>query len=241
MTDRKPTLIIAASVILGCAIIGFNFKKLNSNPGAENSITVQGEGKSMIIPNIYTFSVIANETGSTTKEVSTTIAKKLDQAQQILKDNKIDAKDIQSSNISTNENREYDGTTSAIKWYRGTHTLTIKVRTIDNAGKIMDQLSAINGLLIQGGSYDNDSEDATLADARAKAFANAKTKAEALAKLAGVKLGKPLSINESVINNGYYQPMYKAMDSVAESAPSTTISAGEKELQVQLNIVFETN
>jgi hypothetical protein len=65
-------------------------------------------------------------------------------------------------------------------------------------------------------------------------------KAEDLAKLSGMKLGKPLSISENIINTTPY-PMYKmAMDSVAGSAvPETTINPGEQELQVQLNVVFE--
>lgn len=106
----------------------------------------------------------------------------------------------------------------------------------------MDQLSAVNGLLVQWGSYENDEESPALADARAKAFDNAKSKAEELAKLAGLRLWKALSINEFIVNNDYPQPMYKTAmaDARTEGVPETTINPGERELQVQLNIIFET-
>lgn len=105
----------------------------------------------------------------------------------------------------------YNNSTSKVEGYRGSHSLTIKVRDIENAGKIIDDLTAIDGLLVNGGSYDNDDDSATLEAARALAFENAKTKAEELAKLAGMKLGKPVSINETVIG-GYNPPMYYAKD-----------------------------
>jgi uncharacterized protein YggE len=103
----------------------------------------------------------------------------------------------------------------------------------------MDQLTAINGLLVNGGTYDNEDDAATLEIARKNAFENAKQKAEDLAKLSDMRLGKPVSISENIISNVY--PMYKTMnmDAGAESAPSTTINPGEQEMQIQLNVVFE--
>ena len=88
--------------------------------------------------------------------------------------------------------------------------LTIKARKIENVGNIIDNLTNINGLLINGGTYSNDTESSTLETARKLAFENAKNKAESLAKLSNMKIGKPISINENIINNTY-PIMYKTM------------------------------
>ncbi len=239
MNPLHTSLIVAASVIIWATILGTNISHIWPNAGADKTITVQWEGKSALIPNIYTFSISANETWATTKIVSENLAKKLDQAQKVLADNNIDKKDIQSSNIDIQSNREYTQNASKENGYRGNHTLTIKIRTIKQAGKIIDALTAINGLLVNGGTYDNEDDAATLEIARKNAFENAKAKAEDLAKLSDMKLGKPVSISENIISNVY--PMYKtmAMDAGVESAPSTTINPGEQEMQVQLNVVFE--
>ncbi len=240
MNPLHTSLIIAASVIIWATILGTNISHIWPNSGADKTITVQGEGKSSLVPNIYSFSITANETGATTKIVSESLAKQLDQAQKVLDTYKIDKKDIQSSNIDIQSNRVYDNNTSREQWYRGTHTLTIKIRNIAQAGKIIDDLTAIDGLLVNGGSYTNDDESATLEIARKLAFENAQSKAESLAELSDMKIGKPISISENIINNNSY-PMYKTMtmDTAAESSPSTTINPWEQELQVQLNIVFE--
>jgi uncharacterized protein len=242
MNPLHTSLIIAASVIIWATILGTNISHIWPNAGAEKTITVQGEGKSFLVPNIYSFSITANETGATTKIVNESLAKQLDQAQKILDTYKIDKKDIQSSNIDIQPNREYDGNKSIEKWYRGTHTLTIKIRKIEDAGKVIDNLTAINGLLVNGGNYTNDNESYTLEKARKNAFENAKSKAESLAELSNMKLGKPISINENIIGNNSY-PMYKAMkmDSVAWSISETIINPWEQELQVQVNIVFAMN
>jgi len=239
MNPLHTSLIVAASVIIWATILGTNISHVWPNAGADKTITVQWEGKSALVPNIYTFSISANETWATTKIVSENLAKKLDQAQKILADNNIDKKDIQSNNIDIQSNRIYEREGSREDGYRGNHTLTIKIRKIEEAGKIMAQLTAINGLLVNGGTYDNDDDAATLEIARKNAFENAKAKAEDLAKLSDMKLGKPVSISENIISNVY--PLYKTMnmDAWAESAPSTTINPGEQEMQVQLNVVFE--
>jgi len=240
MNPLHTSLIVAASVIIWATILGTNISHIWPNAGADKTITVQGEGKSSLVPNIYSFSISANETWATTKIVSENLAKKLDQAQKILAGNNIDKKDIQSSNIDIQSNRIYEREGSRENGYRGNHTLTIKIRTIEQAGKIIDDLTAIDGLLVNGGNYTNDNESSTLEIARKNAFENAKQKAEDLAKLSDMRLWKPISISENIISNNVY-PMYKAMamDAVAESAPSTTINPGEQEMQVQLHVVFE--
>ncbi len=239
MINRKTSLIVAVAIVIGSTIVWFNLKQVRQDFWKENNITVQGEGKSTLIPNIFTFTISADEIWATTNEVNTVLAIKTNQATDILKRYGVLDKDIQSSNISINQNRVYDGTKSVEKWYRGSHTLTVTVREITNAGKIIDEISTVNGLLIQWGTYDNENEDIALAAARKEAFENAKKKAQELARLAGMTLGKTISINEGAINN--YEPrMYDMMaKSSSEANTSTTINPGEREITLQLSVVFE--
>lgn len=235
------TLIIAAAVIVWSTILGYSIANITLTSQTDNTITVQWEGKANLVPDIYTFSITAEHTADTTKAVSDALATQLAQTQIILDENTIEQKDIQSQGININRNRIYDNNSSREQWYRGTHTLNITIRDIDNAGQIIDSLTAIDGLLVNGGSYDHDDESSTLEIARSNAFEDARSKAEALAKLSGMKLGKPLSISENIINNNY-PIMYRAvsMEMAADSSvPSTEINPWQQELQVQLNVVFE--
>lgn len=232
------TLIIAASVIIWSAILWRNISSLNSAT-PNNTIAVQGDGTSSLVPSIYNFSITANHIWKTTKEVNKQLATTLAAAQKVLDIYKIDATDIQSQWVNINENRVYNNNSSQIEWYRGTHSLALTIRSIDDAGKMIDDLTAIDGLLVNGGSYDHDDDSSAVALARQAAFEDARTKAQTLADLAGMKLWKVISINEQILNNNY-PIMYKSVEMMSDSAaPSTTINPGSEEVKIQLSLVFE--
>jgi hypothetical protein len=68
-------------------------------------------------------------------------------------------------------------------------------------------------------------------------MADAEAKAQQLANLAGVTLGKPTYISEG---GGYTVPYYDAYRGTAEagSAPTTPISAGEMEIRLSVQVVY---
>lgn len=240
MNNLQSTILVSVALIIWSAILGINIARTAPNDGSNKTIAIQGEGKSSAVPNIYTFNVMANEKGATTKEVNEALAKKTTAIQQILSEHNIDKKDIQSQNLDIFENRVYESSSSRIDGYRGNHSIQITIRNIDEAGKIIDHLTSIDGLLVNGGQYINDDKTDTLEQAREEAFENAQQKAQKLAELAGMKLGKVVSINESVSGWSYYSPIAYArnMDVSMEGA-STEINPGEQEFSVQLNVVWE--
>jgi uncharacterized protein YggE len=80
-------------------------------------------------------------------------------------------------------------------------------------------------------------------DARTLALENAQLKAQQLADVAGVKLGKALQISESVSAGGYY-PMYvnaKAAGVMADEAEydSVGLEAGENQVTVNVSVTYE--
>jgi uncharacterized protein YggE len=80
-----------------------------------------------------------------------------------------------------------------------------------------------------------------LQSARKDAFENAKVRAQQLADLAGIKLGKPLSITDMAQSYPQPIPMYAAGRDMAlekATAPSTEINPGENTYTMQINVVF---
>ena len=159
-----------------------------------------------------------------------------------MKKSGVEDKDITSTNISVYPNWEYTNNTSVQKWFVGNHSLTVKIRNIEKAWDIIDQISTVNGVLVQGGSYDIDDKEKALESARKDAFENAKQKAKQLADLAGVEIGKPMSITDMTQNYPQPIPMYAAGRDAAMSmekvAPSTDINPGETTYTMQVNVVF---
>jgi len=72
-------------------------------------------------------------------------------------------------------------------------------------------------------------------EARDKAMADAKTKAEQLANLSGVRLGKPTYISESISYPVYPPPVRVAE---AAAAPVTPISPGELKISLDIQVAY---
>ena len=70
------------------------------------------------------------------------------------------------------------------------------------------------------------------------AMADAKAKAEQLAKLGGVRLGRPNYINESRGYTPVVRDFYGEVAMPAPAAPTTPISAGEMEIGLSVQVVY---
>lgn len=123
--------------------------------------------------------------------------------------------------------------------YSVTNQLSVTVRNLDNAGTVIDRVTAAAGDLIRvnGIRFDIDNpqevHDAALADA----VANMRRKAEMLAELSGVTLGRLAYLSEEVHYNA--QPVYgQAVAYAADEGVSTSISAGELEFTANVQGVY---
>jgi len=116
--------------------------------------------------------------------------------------------------------------------------VTAKIRDIEQAGPIIDAVAAAGGdyTRINNISFSVDDPTPYYQEARQKAMADAKAKAEQLADLAGIGLGKPTYISEGTI---YPPVVYRdaGMESVAP-APTTPISPGEIELTLTVQVAY---
>jgi uncharacterized protein YggE len=116
--------------------------------------------------------------------------------------------------------------------------VTAKIRDIDNSGDIIDAVVAAGGdfTRIDSINFSIDDPTAYYDDAREIAMKNAKDKAEQLAGYAGVTLGKATYVSE----NTYYAPTSSrvAYDMVEEAEAGTTISPGELDISVNIQVAY---
>ena len=125
--------------------------------------------------------------------------------------------------------------------YSVSNQATVKVRNLDKAGELIDAVAEAAGDLVRinGVNFQIDDSQALEDAARANAVEDLMHKAEMLADLSGVKLGRLVHLSEQ----GAYsppQPLYAraeamAMDSFAGATP---IARGELEVSVNLQGVF---
>jgi uncharacterized protein len=151
----------------------------------------------------------------------------------------VDDRDIQTSNLSLNPDYRYDNNQPPkLIGYQASNTVTVRFRDIANSGKIIDALVAEGANQINGPTLTIDKPEAALDEARARAIAIGRARADLYARSMGLRVVRAVAISES---GGGYQPpppMPVMMQARAERSDSK-IDPGEQKLQVNLAMTFE--
>jgi uncharacterized protein YggE len=120
--------------------------------------------------------------------------------------------------------------------YRVNNTVSVTVRDLDKLGAILDAAIEAGANSIQGITFTVEDRAGLATDARVKAAADAKAKAEELAKLMNLKVGSVVSVSE-VIGSSVYPVMREAAMGMGGGGAGP-ISAGELDYSVQLQVVY---
>lgn len=147
-------------------------------------------------------------------------------------------RDIQTSNISLNpEYRYQENMPPQLTGYTASNQVNVRFRDIRNTGRILDALVAEGANQINGPSLTIDKPEAALDEARAKAVAAGRARAELYARALGMRVVRLLSVSEG---GGYsVPPPMPMMRAQAADSAATKIDPGEQQLQVTLAMSFE--
>jgi hypothetical protein len=211
-----------------------------SDGSGSHGISVSGEGRASAAPDTALLNIGVSTKEMTVAEANSEVQAAIGRLLDSLKGNGVAEKDIQTSQFSINPEYDYQYNQQKLTGYRVTHMLQVKVRDIDRAGEVIDDSVEAAGNLVQVGSISLTIDDtaALRSQAREQAMADASAKAQELARLAGVELGKPTYISESSVTP-YPQIRYDSSALAAEPAQAqTTISPGELEVVVSVQITY---
>jgi hypothetical protein len=151
----------------------------------------------------------------------------------------VEDRDIQTSNVSLNPEYRYENNQPPeLTGYSASNQLNIRFRDIGRAGKILDALVAEGANQINGPTLTVDKPDSALDDARSKAIAIARARADLYARALGLRVARVVAISESGANYPVPPPMPVMMAARAKGE-DTSIEAGEQKLQVTLAVTFE--
>jgi len=211
--------------------------------GQPQGIWVTGQGKVATIPDIATLRLGIAAQADSVAEAQSQAVEAMNKVMVALADSGVAEKDIQTQYFSIQQVTRWDRVKEeeVVVGYRVTNMVTAKIREIDKTGSIIDAVAEVGGDLtrMDSISFSVDEPSAYHEEARQKAMADARAKAEQMAKLAGVTLGKPTYISESIQVPPpiYPRAMYEAGASVPALAP-TPISPGEMEISLTVQIAY---
>ena len=238
------TSVLAAVALTGCSPVSTTLgevKGINIS-NQQEGIWVTGQGKVTAAPDIAILRLGIESQETSVAAAQSRAAEAMGRVMTALTENGIAEKDIKTQyfNIQRITRWDNDSQQEVVIGYRVTNMVTAKIREIDNVGVIIDAAAAAGGDLtrIDSIGFSVDDPSAYYQEARQKAIADAKVKAEQLAELAEVRLGKPTYISES---SYVPSPIYRQdMIQKAAGAPAveTPISPGEIKISLDVQISY---
>jgi uncharacterized protein len=158
-----------------------------------------------------------------------------------LKNAGIKEEDIQTSDFSVSPKYppyQPNQTTQRIVGYTVSNNVTAHVKTLKNLGPILDALVQSGSNQIGGITFGIDEPKKVLDEARKKAVADARAKAELYAEAAGVSLGRVIHISEQTAITPPMPMMRMARAELAQDA-SVPIAAGQQTVSATISITYE--
>jgi len=207
----------------------------------QEGIWVTGRGEVSVVPDIVNLRLGIEAQEKSVAEAQTQAMEAMDRVMSALRENGVAEKDIKTQYFSIRRITKWDRDKEeeVVVGYRVTNMVTAKLRDVDKAGAIIDAVAKAGGDLTRIDNIDFSLDDPSTyyEEARKEAMVEAQDKAEQLAKLAGVRLGKPTYISEGI----QAPPIYpRVMVEMVEEAvvAKTPISPGEIEISLTVNVAF---
>jgi uncharacterized protein YggE len=147
--------------------------------------------------------------------------------------------DIQTVDYGIRAEIDWEDEEHRVIGYVVNNSVLVKLRDMEKVGSVIDAVTEAGANNIYGIQFTFDDPSALREQARAEAVAEARKKAEALAQLAGVTLGKPRYINESFMEQPpyYLEALYAAPDRGVGGGAS--VMPGQLEISVQVQVTYD--
>ncbi len=247
LRDLKVPFLTIAFALLSLFIftkifgpIPFSVTSITTNKSS--FFSASGTGEATAVPNTAMISLGVNKEGATVEATQNEVNTIINLITKDLKSLGIGEKDIKTSNYSVSPQYDFSNGRQSPNGYQVNATLSVNLDSIEMANQAIDIATKDGATQVGSIQFILSEEDREKAEsnARKEAIANAKTKAENLAKDTGIKLGKLVDVQESGSNGGPipFERTAVALDA-AEKAP-TELSPGENKISVTITLSYET-
>lgn len=243
MLKKMLEIVMIAIIVAGVA--GAYFRWMGALPIAVtqtqkmSTFDATGEGKVIVVPDQAVVSMGVEERGYNLKQVQESVNKKMSSLSDALKKQGVDGKDIKTTGYNYYPDWENKNE------YRAYATVSVVIRDLESVSPIMDLVGTLGLDNVQGPHFGLSDEltNKSVKEARTLAIEKAKSKAEELSGLAGMKLGRIVNISEG--NNKPQNFAVREAVPVAGGASmdmkvTTPVEPGSSEVVVNVTLSYET-
>jgi uncharacterized protein len=216
------------------------------------TVSVSGHGQVNVPPATASISIGVDVIQPTLAEAQEQATAQATALIAVLKAAGIADEDIQTAYFRVTILRDYDAAAAAavgatpesenadptqITGFEITHQLQVTVRDTDLLGALLDEAVDAGANSINGVTFSVDDQTAAASEARHRAVEDARTKAEEVAKAAGLTLGSIVSIAEGTVSP--MPPMYAAREGdMAMADAAVPVEAGSSTVAVDVAMTF---
>lgn len=207
-------------------------------PRPPRTIAVSGAGKVSTPPDSASFTVgveaYAKSVGAATAEANGKMKAVLDAVAAA----GVAAKDVRTTQYDVSIDRPWkDGKQQPIAGYRVTTMAEVKVRELPKLGRILDAVTAAGSNQLHSLRMERLDPRPQQLEALARAYADAREKAKAIAIAGGAELGEFVTVAESGVAPGPRPMMLASRMASADAAPAP-VAEGELEYGARVEVVF---
>lgn len=236
-----PKSLLTALAIAGAALpAAAGAQTIVAQPLAGTRLDVSATGEVSRVPDLAIISAGVVSRATTATAAIADNASRMERIRAALRRAGIADRDVQTSTVSLNPDYVYgERQPPRLTGYQATNNVSIRFRDIRNSGRILDALVAEGANQINGPTLTIDKPESALDEARTKAIAAGRARADLYARSLGMRVVRLLSVSES---GGFQapQPMaYGRMVTMVAAEAKTEIVPGEQELRVTVQMSFE--
>ncbi|MDZ4274618.1 MAG: SIMPL domain-containing protein [Erythrobacter sp.] len=150
-------------------------------------------------------------------------------------------KDIQTTGINLNAMYDYnqEARRQVFRGYQASNRVSVILRKIDDAGKVLDALVAAGATDLNGPSFSIENDEDAKDTARKRAIERAQARVQAYADLFGYDGAKVLAIAESIEGRGSMPEMAKMRVSADMAAAAPPVQPGMVSTGISITIKYE--
>lgn len=251
---KKPAQYLMVFAVLGIVfgLFGFTFRYaiFSGDSDGTRQISVSGEGKIAMKPDMATFSASILTEAKNLKDAQTENNLRSEAVVKFLEDQEIEEKNLKTIGYSIIPQYQYFNNSPCysfpcpptqkpeITGYEVRHTLEIKIAGLEKVDSLLDGVTANGANEVSSIQFGFEDDKGLRESARKQAIEDAKKKAEVLARDLGVRLGSIVNFSES----GIGVPIFARSADFGlggEAAPSPSVQAGEQEIRANVTITYE--
>lgn len=231
---------LALAVAFGPALAMRPAQAVDPATVPEHTISVSGIGRVTTTPDVADVRVGVMITRTKVRDAQAAAATAMQGVIAALKKAGIADKDIQTTSLSLQPVYDYssNGNPPRLTGYQIVNAVQATVRKLDTISDVVDGALSSGATTLDGITFRVDDPATAEAQARDAAMKNARTKADALAKAAGVSITGVSSISEQSGSIPVPIPYLAGGAAGDKAAASTPIQVGTNEVDVTVSVVY---